>query len=66
MDDYDVDIRCDFVNALLSDFMKKREKDCKESGSCRRGCCRGDDGDEVHVSNFDGFFDRGAILKFHY
>ena len=29
-DDYDVDNGCDFVKALLSDFMEKNEKDAKD------------------------------------
>ena len=50
-DDYDIDSRCDFVKALLSDFMENNEKDAKDCLS-GRGCRRGGDGDQVYVSNF--------------
>ena len=61
-DDYDIDSRCDFVKALLSDFMEKNEKDAKD-------CVEEDVVEVVMETNsmlatFDRFYDRGVILYF--
>ena len=61
-DDYDIDSRCDFVKALLSDFMENNEKDAKD--------CVEEDVVEVvmetksMLATFDKFYDRGVILYF--
>ena len=59
-DDYDIDSHCNFVQSLLSNFMKKNEKDVKD--------CIEEDVVEMVIetkfmlATFNRFYDRGVIL----
>ena len=57
---YDVDCHCNFVNALISDFMKKK----RDSKDCEEEVVEVVMETKFILATFHRFYDRGVILYF--